>query len=163
MRTQELPSEISESKFFSFLKDNDLMGQWRNYRKPRLKTYGMAKGWSEEPDRPVHELKQVLQKAIDSSRLVGGSGLMDIDFEVQNKEDVSRGTKVTMELKGVARAGNRTQVQRLLDDLQTKAGKALSEHGFWLKIDLSSLYVTENKKEELDFMVMATAILTNRS
>lgn len=155
---QEQP--LREHKFKAFLKDNNLMDKWREFKKPKLSTFGDAQGWSENPDRPVAELKQVLQKAVDGTRLVGGNGLMDIDFEVQHKEDVQSGTKLTVEMKGVARAGNKLQVRRLLEDLMHSAKKSLSENGYFLQIQLNTLHVEENKDEELEFLVMGVVVHT---
>lgn len=136
------------------------MDRWKDFKKPKLATYGMAKGWKEDPERPISELKQVLQKSVDNTRLVGGSGIMDVDFEVQHKEDVQTGTKLTVEMKGVARANGKMQVRRLLEDLMTSAKKALSENGYFLQIQFNTLHVEENKDEELDFVVMGTAVHT---
>ncbi len=150
-------SMLNEAKFGQFLKDNDLMDKWRQYIKPKVKTYdGDPKGWKENPDRPVAELRQALNQSVDRTRLVSGNGLLKIDFEVLHKENVQNGMKLNVEMKGEAKATGKLQVRRLLEDLSVSSKRDLTQQGYLLKINYGSLYVTENKDENLDFMVMAT-------
>ena len=119
----------------------------------------------------MRDINYIVKHCIDSTKKVNNFGINDINFEIVNSEETSRGMTIHLEAQGTTTARNADHIKAQLRQLMDTCKRPLAEKNIHMQCLYNQLDVAEAANENIDepavglmrkykFTVICAAVLT---